>query len=333
MIGYIKNAVNEKINSGILKRARGQIVELLDDGYRAKVTVNNNTHTFLNKSGEELAVGDTVTIHYWTNISNGYIALRHGLPNPLSGTYCISDAIVVDDNTEYGYVDNQHTITAKNNVVKQYGSDRSLIYLNGYPVTYMPANVYRVIAGVSTDRTILTNFVSNTASDRFYKEIVLKSPQNESQYSDDTAHDITYYASVNSKKYNNADWETTYGLYQSNPDIYWYYSASGSITYGKNTQGGDTYQGIKSTLITSDVYTDSIAYDDVGIALYYNGNMTIGHTNQYADFYPYALINIIMALKVGNDVYTYNEIQGNFVSESEYNYARNLTEIKYSKLT
>lgn len=46
----------------------------------AEVFVLGKTITLLNKTGEFLKIGDSVIIHYWDNIANGYIALRCGLP-------------------------------------------------------------------------------------------------------------------------------------------------------------------------------------------------------------------------------------------------------------
>ena len=59
MKGIIDKIVNAQINSAnILKREVGTVTELLDDGLRAKVNIRDINLTFLNKSGEELTIGD-----------------------------------------------------------------------------------------------------------------------------------------------------------------------------------------------------------------------------------------------------------------------------------
>ncbi len=338
----IDKIVEEKMKSSeIIKRARGIVTELLDDGYRAKVSINDNVLTFLNKTGEELSERDEVTIHYWTNISNGYIAVRHGRSNPLKGQYHINDAIVVDNNGIYDYAQNLHGINAKNKTEKVYGSHTKDLYLNGYPIKYLPTNVYQDMVDTNSSHDIFKSFVNNTPNENFYKEIILKSTLRKDFYGDTESHDVRYYMSINSQARTDSGWNRTYGLYSDDPDVYWHYANvyNGKVLDDTPIRGIDdtsedslyhspTFQGLRSIELESKKYSSSetFADSDIGFALYHDGDLKIAEANSL-----YAEIRITIVMKIGTDIF-YKLLTGNFVSEPEYNFARSLKEIRETSI-
>ena len=71
---------NELANNASLKRASGTVVSIVPDtdGGKAVVNIMGRKLTLLNKTGENLSANDTVWVHYWDSLANGYIALRNG---------------------------------------------------------------------------------------------------------------------------------------------------------------------------------------------------------------------------------------------------------------
>lgn len=340
----IKQIIDERFNSReILKRQTGFIVELVDDGYYAKVRVNNSVIKLINKTGEQLNIGDEVVVHYWTNVGNGYIAVRCGEPNVLKGEYMIDDAVVVDDNDDFDYVKEVHMLNTSPNISKIYGTNLKDFYLNGYPATYIPQDVYYDIADESGTHDSFKNFVLDTPDDKFFKEMILKSVVNVNYYGDEELHDIRYYLTIDKFTFTDSGWKKTYGLYYDNPDVYWHYTSvfGGEVLDSTPKLGIDdstesnpyhspTFQGLRQKIMSSGEYDINSSFTDssVGIALYHNGCFQANGWNPYMDRRPFANIDIVLAVKMGSDImYDYLYLSGNFSEEAEYNYARGLTSI------
>lgn len=71
-----------KYTKGNMKRVMAKVL-VVNSKHKATVSIiGTNTQLILpNKSGEKLAVGDSVHIHYWGNLTSGYIAVRNGNVN------------------------------------------------------------------------------------------------------------------------------------------------------------------------------------------------------------------------------------------------------------
>ena len=128
----IQNALS-KLN--LLKRVHGVVVSYDDSTGYAFVLVNAMSVRVMNKSGELLSAGDTVQIHYWKNISSGYIAVRNGKPKPLGGGgFAINNAVIMTENQSviYNIETGQINIDVKNRCSVTYGSPRNVIIVQGY---------------------------------------------------------------------------------------------------------------------------------------------------------------------------------------------------------
>lgn len=68
-----------KYTKGNMKRVMAKVIAV-NNKHKATVSIigTNTELTLPNKTGEKLAVGDNVHIHYWGNITSGYIAVRNG---------------------------------------------------------------------------------------------------------------------------------------------------------------------------------------------------------------------------------------------------------------
>ena len=76
--------VIDKTNFAQLKRVTGKIISV-ESKSRAtvRITGTETELSLINKTGEKLSVGDNVHVHYWGNITSGYIAIRNGSVKPL----------------------------------------------------------------------------------------------------------------------------------------------------------------------------------------------------------------------------------------------------------
>ena len=169
-VDYLNSMIdeaNDKVDT--LKRCAGKVVEVDEttDGGKATVECMNRRLTLLNKTGENLAIGDSVWVHYWTNLANGYIALRNGLPNGGS-SFSINNAVAMLENqasvytvsTEVFDIDIKHSIKAK------YGNPHNLIIASNIPIVVTSldnsntiAEIYPTISAIpsgvlSTERKI-----------------------------------------------------------------------------------------------------------------------------------------------------------------------------------
>ena len=77
-----------------IKRVTGRVLSVSDNNAVALVLLreSNAQINLLNKTGEYLSVGDGVWIHYWKEISDGYVAIKDGL----SVDYNFSSAVQHD---------------------------------------------------------------------------------------------------------------------------------------------------------------------------------------------------------------------------------------------
>lgn len=75
-----------KYTKGNMKRVMAKVITV-NSKHKATISiVGTNTQLVLpNKTGEKLVVGDSVHVHYWGNITSGYIAVRNGNVNTDTG--------------------------------------------------------------------------------------------------------------------------------------------------------------------------------------------------------------------------------------------------------
>lgn len=82
--GLIKNLVRqeiEKIDKKNLKHISGKVLSLKDNG-NIEISLYDGLNTTVilpNYTNQTLEVDNTVQIHYWGNISDGYIAYKNGM--------------------------------------------------------------------------------------------------------------------------------------------------------------------------------------------------------------------------------------------------------------
>lgn len=75
-------------NQSKIKKISAEVVDVNSSNTRITVKLldkSNSTITLYNKSGEILSVGESVWIHYWKSVTDGYVALRCGVPSYSSG--------------------------------------------------------------------------------------------------------------------------------------------------------------------------------------------------------------------------------------------------------
>ena len=139
---YYKDIVEQesrKINN--LKHTYGVVTEIVvpKNTGAAKVKVMGRTLRLLNKTGETLKVGDSVIIHYWDNMANGYIALRCGLPSLQQGLR-IENAAVLDNDIKSLYTTSTTVFNEdeENNLTEKYSHAQNIVLVNEIPAIYVP---------------------------------------------------------------------------------------------------------------------------------------------------------------------------------------------------
>jgi hypothetical protein len=291
LLEIVNQLVENKIKTAdILKRAIGVVTELLEDGLKAKVKVNQNVLSFLNKSGEELTIGDEVEIHYWTNISNGYIAVKHGVPTPLGTSAKMNNAVITCTDTEsFDFVNNLHTVLLTKDVLTGYTYQRGYIVVNGYAATYIPSATLRAIDTQTTYETFL-----NTIGTVYqYKQVVLfKYDTVHSSLSENYIRPITYSIELYDFKYDNGQFTYRICISVSDP----YYTESNTVT---------DYSPQNYTYITSnEIVSDTISLDSASIILTFPDSYQQYPSGETTTIFTDSLhVDVELILKVGSDYY------------------------------
>lgn len=114
LLDVMKYCADEKVKSANIPHyVSGVITSVSEDMFRADIKLEQDQvlKNMLNKSGEELEVGDTIWLEYFTYPSSGWIARRNGKPKPMGGSgsaTTVENAAVMLDSTFHDYaVDNQ----------------------------------------------------------------------------------------------------------------------------------------------------------------------------------------------------------------------------------
>ena len=291
MLEIVNQLVENKIKTAdILKRAIGVVTELLEDGLKAKVKVNQNVLSFLNKSGEELAIGDEVEIHYWTNIGNGYIAVKYGVPTPLGTSAKMNNAVITYTDTEsFDFVNSIYAVSLTKDVLVGYSYQRGYIVVNGYAATYIPSATLRAIDTQATYETFL-----NTIGTVYqYKQVVLfKYDTVHSHLSENYIRPITYSIELYDFKYDNGRFTYRICISASDP----YYTESNTST---------DYSPQNYTYITSnEIVSDTISLDSASIILTFPDSYQQYSSGETTTIFTDSLhVDVELILKVGSDYY------------------------------
>lgn len=291
MLEIVNQLVEDKIKTAdILKRAIGVVTELLEDGLKAKVKVNQNVLSFLNKSGEKLAIGDEVEIHYWTNIGNGYIAVKYGVPTPLGINAKMNNAVITYTDTEsFDFVSSIHAVPLTKDVLVGYSYQRGYIVVNGYAATYIPSATLRAIDTQATYETFLTTIGTVYQ----YKQVVLfKYDTVHSHLSENYIRPITYSIELYDFKYDNGQF--TYRICVSVSDPY--YTESNTAT---------DYSPQNYTYITSnEIVSDTVSLDNASIILTFPDSYQQYPSGETTTIFTDSLhVDVELILKVGSDYY------------------------------
>lgn len=137
MIDYIRDVVKSEVKKAeILKHVPGIVVSIVDNTYNGKAVVNimGRKLTLPNKTGEILKQNDSVVVHYWDNVANGYIALRYGLPNPAGGLNIQTAVAIKQSNSKVSEISKYvGDIYSDNKYKCIYDTMPNVFYINGCP--------------------------------------------------------------------------------------------------------------------------------------------------------------------------------------------------------
>lgn len=290
---YLSAYINKE-SKGIdsMKRISGVVKEVYKDQYetvvKAKVQILQKNVTLLNKTGETLAVGDNVWVHYWNDITSGYIAIRNGEPN-VSGGFKIDKAVAMTPNQANIYTVSTEVINVDvaNQITVKYGDPKNVFFANGQPVVVNPG-------GTTSERAA------------YYSGLSLNLYSQEVGYTTYGGDDISLSLQMTNAVYSvdYTVWGMTYGLLQ--------------------VENGTDYERINTTTLqTGDVFARSL--DGGGILLTSSRINGSGSATPYGSVTCTVILlyNITSLdgtnytiIKESNTQYTVP-----FASEAEYNYA------------
>ncbi len=168
----IEQAIQEKMKSTeILKHVRGTVVSFDEDCISVVVDIYGKQVTVINKSGCELVEGDEVTIYYWTNVSNGYIAFVNNRTVPKQGGFNIQNAVVMTENQAdtYTYASEIINVDVKNSIQVKYGNGQNVFFANGQAI--IASSLKEYITPTNPDGTPITDYVD------FANRIYTNSPE------------------------------------------------------------------------------------------------------------------------------------------------------------
>lgn len=100
--------MSQSSGDGSIKRVSGVVVAVTEDMFHADIKLQQEQviTNMLNKSGEELAVGDSVWVEYFTYPSSGWIAMRNGTPKLMGGSgggARVQNATILDNSNFQDY--------------------------------------------------------------------------------------------------------------------------------------------------------------------------------------------------------------------------------------
>lgn len=299
----IDDIIDERIcSSEILKHIRGFVISANENNSYADVNIGNKTVTLINKTGEELGFNDEVTIHYWTNIANGYIAIRHGRSNTKAGSLNISKApLLTTRQSNRLTVDPQLIATDdKNDILVNCGSQYNRILINGYAVSPLVLKNHNSSTAVVPPLDVnSTEFIAMVNS---VPDIL-------------TYHDVTL---------NELDSEN---IIQSRR----YYTTVGSVEFAANSGGyGLQYtpcaikEGTVGAFLNSTRSWQRDCTRYINLVLFYS-SIHAANSDEKSGHFSYGYADIVMVLKCEGYSLSLAEIRCGFASQDEFDYALTIT--------
>lgn len=282
---YINDIIDKKLKTAtILKHVRGEVVDIDENNEYANVNINGKTLKLVNKSNEELSSGDEVTIYYWTNVGNGWIALRHGLSTLTSNQLSVDNAVILTAKQSSALTTSTDTVDTYKALIVKYGADNNCILINGYVV-------YPIIvsdAALSDKGSSYKTMVSN--ANISYQTIVLKALKE-----DNTVTNETYHEEFMLKEWDGSNWYRYTGTVQESnrnvvmPKYVWQASGDGVLKlffktiYAPNsTEKSNNFEyGCADVILVREIPTSSVYVPDYI-------SLTVGFASE--EEYKYALI-------------------------------------------
>lgn len=282
---YINDIIDKKLKTAtILKHVRGEVVDIDENNEYANVNINGKTLKLVNKSNEELSSGDEVTIHYWTNVGNGWIALRHGLSTLTSNQLSVDNAVILTAKQSSALTTSTDTVDTYKALIVKYGADNNCILINGYVV-------YPIIvsdAALSDKGSSYKTMVSN--ANISYQTIVLKALKE-----DNTVTNETYHEEFMLKEWDGSNWYRYTGTVQESnrnvvmPKYVWQASGDGvlklffkTIYAPDSTEKSNNFEyGCADVILVREIPTSSVYVPDYI-------SLTVGFASE--EEYKYALI-------------------------------------------
>lgn len=222
---YINDIIDKKLKTAtILKHVRGEVIDIDENNEYANVNINGKTLKLINKSNEELSSGDEVTIHYWTNVGNGWIALRHGLSTLTSNQLSVDNAVILTTKQSSVLTTSTDTVDTYKNLIVKYGADDNCILINGYVVYPITVSDSALSDKDSSYKTMVSN--ANIS----YQTITLKTLKE-----DNTVAGETYHEEFMLKDWDGSNWYRYTGTVQESnrnvimPKYVWQYSGDGAL--------------------------------------------------------------------------------------------------------
>lgn len=282
---YINDIVDKKLKTAtILKHVLGEVVDIDGNNEYANVNINGKTLKLINKSNEELSSGDEVTIHYWTNVGNGWIALRHGLSTLTSNQLSVDNAVILTAKQSSTLTTSTDTVDTYKNLIVKYGADNNCILINGYVVYPMTVSDTALSDKDSSYKTMVSN--ANIS----YQTMTLKELKE-----DNTVADETYQEEFMLKDWDGSNWYRYTGTVQESdrnvvmPKYVWQYNGDGALklffktVYAPNSveKSNNFEYGCADVILVREISTSSVYAPDYI-------SLTVGFASE--EEYKYALI-------------------------------------------
>lgn len=282
---YINDIIDKKLKTAtILKHVRGEVVDIDENNEYANVNINGKTLKLVNKSNEELSSGDEVTIHYWTNVGNGWIALRHGLSTLTSNQLSVDNAVILTAKQSSALTISTDTVDTYKTLIVKYGADNNCILINGYVVYPITVSDTALSNKDSSYKTMVSN--ANIS----YQTIVLKELKE-----DNTVTNETYHEEFMLKEWDGSNWYRYTGTVQESnrnvvmPKYVWQYNGDGVLklffktVYAPNSieKSNNFEYGCADVVLVREIPTSSVYAPDYI-------SLTVGFASE--EEYKYALI-------------------------------------------
>ena len=282
---YINDIIDKKLKTAtILKHVRGEVVDIDENNEYANVNINGKTLKLVNKSNEELSSGDEVTIHYWTNVGNGWIALRHGLSTLTSNQLSVDNAVILTAKQSSALTTSTDTVDTYKALIVKYGADNNCILINGYVVYPITVSDTALSDKDSSYKTMVSN--ANIS----YQTIVLKELKE-----DNTVTNETYHEEFMLKEWDGSNWYRYTGTVQESnrnvvmPKYVWQYNGDGVLklffktVYAPNSveKSNNFEYGCADVVLVREIPTSSVYAPDYI-------SLTVGFASE--EEYKYALI-------------------------------------------